>query len=138
MEGKAEYLPECFRQFSSNWKTQEGKIAGVLQTGMAKIESPRKIVYLIDETVNTFVKTAIWGKLEETLKYRRVLSPGTCQTRNMESQSTYISLNGLIELSLPLLLRGAMEFYFDLQPLLVVSITICSETWTRWIEYSRP
>lgn len=82
--------------------------------GMAKIESSREIVSLIDEAVNTFVKTAVWGKLEETLKYRRVLSPGTCQTRKMESQSTDISLNGLIELSLPLLLRGAMELCFDL------------------------
>lgn len=88
VEGKAKYLPECFRQFFSNCQTQEGKIAGVLQIGMANIELSRKIVYLIDEAVNTFAKTAIWGKLEETRKHRRVLSPGTCQTREMESQST--------------------------------------------------
>lgn len=91
--------------------------------GMANTESSRKIVYLIDEAVNAFAKTAIWGKLEETRKYRRVLSPGTYQTRVMKWQSTYIPLNGLIELSLLLLLRGAVDLDFDQQPLFAVSIT---------------
>lgn len=61
VEGKAKYLPECFRQFFSNCQTQEGKIAGVLQIGMANIELSRKIVYLIDEAVNTFCENRHMG-----------------------------------------------------------------------------